>query len=70
MKNLFLMLLVFSTFFSHGMEEEMASEFCHSLAEGLANESGLTGEEYTRKYAEEYHWCENNDWELQEDIQP
>ena len=48
----------------------MASEFCHSLAEGLANESGLTGEEYTRKYAEEYHWCENNDWELQEDIQP
>lgn len=44
-------------------EEDVASRFCHALAEGIARDSGLTGDEYTREYAEAYHDCENTDWE-------
>ncbi|RXG29176.1 hypothetical protein SAMN02745246_02251 [Leeuwenhoekiella marinoflava DSM 3653] len=62
--KLFFTILLFSSFFSNGMEEEdVASRFCHALAEGIARDSGLTGDEYTREYAEAYHDCENTDWE-------
>lgn len=40
-----------------------ASEFCHDLARSLADASALSGDDYTEYYAEEYHWCENNNWE-------
>lgn len=66
MKKLLFTFLLFSSFFSNGMEEEFTSRFCHDLARSLADASGLSGVAWEEKYAEEYHWCENNDWDPQQ----
>ena len=68
-KCILIIVVLIYPFLANAKEEIDASRFCHSLAMSLADNSGTTGEEYATVYYEEYEWCENNDWELEEAIE-